>query len=92
MVAKLQEQLQDLQGKLDEEAKKPVGIPDMLDFQKVFTETKAHKRAIDLELRQIELTQKDTHVQLLMAFMPDSFLSRGGKISITCIYFFTSFR
>lgn len=52
----------------------------MLDFHKVFTETKAHKRAIDLELRQIELNQKDKHVQLLTAFMPDSFLSRGGNI------------
>lgn len=77
-MSKLQEQLQDLQGRLEAESNKPVAIPEMLDFQKIFMETKAHKRAIDLELRQIDLNQRDQHVQFLTAFMPDSFMNRGG--------------
>ena len=48
-------------------------------LQKMFAETKAHARAIDLELRHMEVQQAQQHVQYLVAFMPDSFLNRGGK-------------
>lgn len=91
-MSKLQEQLQDLQGRLEAESNKPVAIPEMLDFQKIFMETKAHKRAIDLELRQIDLNQRDQHVQFLTAFMPDSFMNRGGRCFIVCEikFFFAS--
>ncbi|KAL0271853.1 UNVERIFIED_CONTAM: hypothetical protein PYX00_008817 [Menopon gallinae] len=78
LVSKLQEQIQDLHGKLEAESKKPLAVPEIADFQKIFLETKAHKRAVDLELRQLDLNQKEQHVQFLMAFMPESFMNRGG--------------
>jgi len=50
----------------------------MLLNKKMFAETKAHARAIDLELRHMEVQQAQQHVQYLVSYMPDSFLSRGG--------------
>lgn len=44
----------------------------------MFAETKAHARAIDLELRRMEVQQSQLHVQYLAAYMPDSFMNRGG--------------
>lgn len=79
LVSKLQEQIQELHGKLEAESKKPLPVPEIVDFQKIFLETKAHKRAVDLELRQLDLNQKEQHVQFLMAFMPESFVNRGGE-------------
>ena len=76
---KLQEQSQDLQAQLERESARPVSkLPEMLDFKKMFAESKAHTRAIDLELRRIEVQESNQHVQYLTAFMPDSFMSRGG--------------
>jgi len=45
----------------------------------MFAETKAHSRAIDLELRRMETQEAQQHIQYLLAYMPDSFLSVGGK-------------
>lgn len=79
VVQKLQEQCQDLQAQLEQESARPVSkLPEMLDFKKMFAESKAHTRAIDLELRRIEVQESNQHVQYLTAFMPDSFMSRGG--------------
>lgn len=47
----------------------------------MFAETKAQARAIDLELRRMEVLQGQQHIKYLIAFMPDSFLVRGGKFS-----------
>jgi dynactin 1 len=44
----------------------------------MFTESKAHTKAIDLELRRIDVQQSNQHVQYLAAYMPDTFMSRGG--------------
>lgn len=44
----------------------------------MFAESKAYTRAIDLQLRQIELSQANEHVRLLTAYMPDTFMTRGG--------------
>jgi len=44
----------------------------------MFAESKAHTRAIDLELRRIDVQQSNQHVQYLAAYMPDTFMSRGG--------------
>lgn len=49
----------------------------------MFAETKAHSRAIDLELRRMETQEAQQHIQYLLAYMPDSFLSIGGK----CFYY-----
>lgn len=46
----------------------------------MFAETKAHSRAIDLELRRMETQEAQQHIQYLLAYMPDSFMSLGGKI------------
>uniref|UniRef100_A0A7M4EFS4 Dynactin subunit 1 n=1 Tax=Crocodylus porosus TaxID=8502 RepID=A0A7M4EFS4_CROPO len=52
--------------------------PEMFDFKIKFAETKAHAKAIEMELRQMEVHQANRHVSLLTAFMPDSFLRHGG--------------
>lgn len=80
LVQKLQEQNQELQQRLEKESSKPVSaLPEILDFKKMFTETKAHTKAIDLELRRIEVQQSLQHVKYLSAFMPDIFMNRGGE-------------
>lgn len=48
-------------------------------FQKMFTETKAHSKAIDMELRRLEVAQANQHVTYLTQYMPDNFMSRGGE-------------
>lgn len=53
-------------------------IVEAIDFKQMFAESKAYTRAIDLQLRQIELSQATEHVRLLTSFMPSTFLSRGG--------------
>ncbi|XP_008183205.1 dynactin subunit 1 isoform X3 [Acyrthosiphon pisum] len=82
LVNELREQNQDLQTQLMRESasKDEVrsSIPEMLDFKKMFAETKAHSRAIDLELRRMETQEAQQHIQYLLAYMPDSFLSLGG--------------
>ncbi|XP_056659583.1 dynactin subunit 1 isoform X7 [Monodelphis domestica] len=52
--------------------------PETFDFKIKFAETKAHAKAIEMELRQMEVAQANRHVSLLTAFMPDSFLRPGG--------------
>ncbi|XP_010223504.1 PREDICTED: dynactin subunit 1 [Tinamus guttatus] len=52
--------------------------PEMFDFKIKFAETKAHAKAIEMELRQMEVQQANRHVSLLTAFMPESFLRHGG--------------
>ncbi|VVC37313.1 Hypothetical protein CINCED_3A019391 [Cinara cedri] len=82
LVNELREQNQDLQTQLMKESasKDEVrsSIPEMLDFKKMFAETKAHSRAIDLELRRMETQEAQQHIQYLLAYMPDSFMSLGG--------------
>ncbi|XP_005183529.1 dynactin subunit 1 [Musca domestica] len=51
---------------------------ESVDYKQMFAESKAYTRAIDVQLRQIELSQANEHVQMLTAFMPESFMSRGG--------------
>ncbi|XP_059821899.1 dynactin subunit 1-like isoform X2 [Hypanus sabinus] len=52
--------------------------PDIIDFKIKFAETKAHAKAIEMELRQMEVQQANRHVSLLTSFMPDFFLRHGG--------------
>uniref|UniRef100_A0A8V5G952 Dynactin subunit 1 n=1 Tax=Melopsittacus undulatus TaxID=13146 RepID=A0A8V5G952_MELUD len=52
--------------------------PEMFDFKIKFAETKAHAKAIEMELRHMEVQQANRHVSLLTSFMPDSFLRHGG--------------
>jgi len=52
----------------------------------MFAETKAHSRAIDLELRRMETDEAQHHIQYLLAYMPDSFMSFGGEFIILKLY------
>ncbi|XP_075039386.1 dynactin subunit 1 isoform X3 [Mixophyes fleayi] len=52
--------------------------PEIFDFKIKFAETKAHAKAIEMELRKMEVIQANRHVSLLTSFMPDSFLRHGG--------------
>lgn len=56
------------------------------DFKAKFAETKAAAKAIDMELRRLDVQQANSHVTYLCAFMPDSFVRRGGQssCSMTC--------
>lgn len=76
----LQEQSLDLQHRLEQETSKPVSaLPEIMDFKKMFTETKAHIKAIDLELRRVDIQQLQQNIKYLTSFMPESFMNRGGK-------------
>ena len=82
-VQQIQEQNRDLKSALEKETSKPVsgtmGVShEMLDFKKMFAETKAHAKAIDVELRKSEIEEAGAHVRYLMAFMGETFTARGG--------------
>merc|ERR1719228_630958 len=84
-VQQVQEQNRSLKDALEQETSKPVSGPmgvshEMLDFKKMFAETKAHAKAIDVELRKCEVSEAVTHVKYLMAYMADSFVARGGDM------------
>uniref|UniRef100_T1J0Z5 Dynactin subunit 1 n=1 Tax=Strigamia maritima TaxID=126957 RepID=T1J0Z5_STRMM len=51
---------------------------DLFDFKIKFEETKAHAKAVDMELRRIEVQQANQHTNFLRSFMSDEFLARGG--------------
>ncbi|KAK7069216.1 Dynactin subunit 1 [Halocaridina rubra] len=79
LVQKQQEQNLDLRHSLEKETNKPIATPsDIIDFKKMFTETKAHSKAIDMELRRLEVAQANQHVSYLSQYMPDNFMTRGG--------------
>lgn len=79
LVSRLNEQAMDLRDKVNHESSgRENRLTETIDFKQVFAESKAHTRAIDLQLRQIELTQSNEHVKYLLAYMPEVFMSRGG--------------
>ncbi|XP_034757048.1 dynactin subunit 1-like isoform X5 [Etheostoma cragini] len=51
---------------------------ELFDFKIKFAETKAYAKAIEMELRKMEVAQSNRQVALLTSFMPDSFLRHGG--------------
>ncbi|XP_046435781.1 dynactin subunit 1 isoform X1 [Neodiprion fabricii] len=53
-------------------------LAEILDFQKTFAETRAQTKAVDLELRRLDVEEARSHVRYLLAFMPPQFLARGG--------------
>ncbi|XP_042867894.1 dynactin subunit 1-like isoform X14 [Penaeus japonicus] len=79
LVQKQQEQNIELRQALEKETNKPIATPsEIIDFKKMFIETKAHSKAIDMELRQLEVAQANQHVAYLTQYMPDNFMTRGG--------------
>ena len=82
VVQKLQEANQQLRESLERETNKPMGAPpEVIDYQKMFTETKTFTKTIDLELRKLDVQQALQHVSYLCNYMPDSFMARGGCFS-----------
>jgi len=80
-VTQVQEQNKDLREQLEKETQKPVVgqvTPEMMDFKKMFSETKAHAKAIDVELKRSELKEAMNHVHYLTSYMGDHFTARGG--------------
>lgn len=86
LVHKLNEQIVELRdrasnaqdNKIDTGKSNANQIVEAIDFKQMFAESKAYTRAIDLQLRQIELSQATEHVRLLTSFMPSTFMARGG--------------
>lgn len=75
----LKERNHDLANQLEKVTNMAVTVPaEMFDFKVKFAETRAHAKAIEMELRKIEVLQANQHVNYLCAFMPDAFLNRGG--------------
>lgn len=80
VVQQLQESNTQLRDSLQRETNKPVGAPaEIVDYRKMFTETKTFTKTIDLELRKLDVQQALQHVNYLCTYMPDSFMARGGK-------------
>ena len=80
VVQQLQDSNQKLRDDLQRETNKPVGAPaEVIDYQKMFSETKTFTKTIDLELRKLEVQQALQHVNYLCNYMPDSFMARGGN-------------
>lgn len=83
VVQQLQESNHQLRESLQRETNKPVGAPpEVIDYQKMFTETKTFTKTIDLELRKLDVQQALQHVSYLCTYMPDSFMARGGNFII----------
>ena len=80
VVQQLQDSNQKLRDDLQRETNRPVGAPpEVIDYQKMFTETKTFTKTIDLELRKLDVQQALQHVTYLCNYMPESFMSRGGN-------------
>ncbi|XP_036325508.1 dynactin subunit 1-like [Rhagoletis pomonella] len=56
-----------------------------IDFNQMFYLTKAFKRAIDLQLNEIELKLCKAHVDHLLAFVPEDILLRGSEHDIILV-------
>ncbi len=80
-VRQVQEQNADLRAALEKETNKPVAqeaAPQLMAFKAVFEESKAHSRAVEMELRTCEERQARQHVAYLSSYMSESFTRRGG--------------
>uniref|UniRef100_A0A8C6TLA4 Dynactin subunit 1 n=1 Tax=Neogobius melanostomus TaxID=47308 RepID=A0A8C6TLA4_9GOBI len=79
LTAHLQELNRELTSQQEASAEQQQQPPaEMFDFKIKFAETKAYAKAIEMELRKMEVTQANRHVSLLTSFMPESFLRHGG--------------
>ncbi|KAL2078997.1 hypothetical protein ACEWY4_024741 [Coilia grayii] len=75
----LQEVNRELTSQQSATAEQPQQPPaELFDFKIKFAETKAYAKAIEMELRKMEVGQANRQVSLLTSFMPDSFLRHGG--------------
>ncbi|CAL8297818.1 unnamed protein product [Arctogadus glacialis] len=79
LTAHLQEVTRELTSQQEASAELQQDPPaELFDFKIKFAETKAYAKAIEMELRKMEVSQASRQVSLLTAFMPESFLRHGG--------------
>ncbi|XP_061665051.1 dynactin subunit 1-like [Syngnathoides biaculeatus] len=79
LTSRLQEANKDLMAQQNESSEQVQQPPtELFDFKIKFAETKAYAKAIEMELRKMEVAQLNREVSLLTSFMPDSFLRHGG--------------
>ncbi|XP_076580635.1 dynactin subunit 1-like isoform X2 [Chaetodon auriga] len=79
LTARLQEANRELISQQNANAEQVQQPPaELFDFKIKFAETKAYAKAIEMELRKMEVAQSNRQVSLLTSFMPDSFLRHGG--------------
>uniref|UniRef100_A0A1W7RAM6 Dynactin subunit 1 n=1 Tax=Hadrurus spadix TaxID=141984 RepID=A0A1W7RAM6_9SCOR len=76
----LRENNNELRAQLEKESDKVAKFTpaETFDYKVKFAETKAFARAVEMEMRRMEVQQANQHVSYLCSFMPDSFLARGG--------------
>uniref|UniRef100_A0A3Q3JZH1 Dynactin subunit 1 n=1 Tax=Monopterus albus TaxID=43700 RepID=A0A3Q3JZH1_MONAL len=79
LTARLQEANRELVSQQNANAEQVQQQPaELFDFKIKFAETKAYAKAIEMELRKMEVAQANRQVSLLTSFMPESFLRHGG--------------
>merc|ERR1712223_1911900 len=90
LVNKVQEQNMELRASLEKQESSMGGsgqagdgsqlsnVAEIIDFKKMFAESKAHSRAIDMDLRSCDVAQANRHISLLSSYMASSFTARGG--------------
>ncbi|OQR74468.1 dynactin subunit 1-like, partial [Tropilaelaps mercedesae] len=77
---RLKDKFEEVQKRLAEETqdRSLQTATESIDYKVRFAETKAHARAIEMELRRLEVVQANQHVAYVCAFLPDAFQARGG--------------
>ncbi|CAG5131149.1 unnamed protein product, partial [Candidula unifasciata] len=83
LVANLQDQLRSKQ--VENESKVETPTAELMDFKTKFAETKAYAKTIDMELRKLDVQQANTHIKMLLSFMPEAFMGRGGDHDALCV-------
>uniref|UniRef100_A0A8C1FDA7 Dynactin subunit 1 n=1 Tax=Cyprinus carpio carpio TaxID=630221 RepID=A0A8C1FDA7_CYPCA len=78
LTAHLQEVNRELMSQQEASTEQQQQSAEIFDFKIKFVETKAYAKAIEMELRKMEVAQANRQVSLLISFMPDSFLKHGG--------------
>ncbi|XP_059148678.1 dynactin subunit 1-like isoform X2 [Physella acuta] len=83
LVANLQEQLRSKQQESETKVETPTA--ELMDFKTKFAETKAYAKTIDMELRRLDVQQANSHIKMLLSFMPEAFMGRGGDHDAICV-------
>ncbi|BFZ01398.1 hypothetical protein BsWGS_04438 [Bradybaena similaris] len=83
LVANLQDQLRSKQAESESKVETPTA--ELMDFKTKFAETKAYAKTIDMELRKLDVQQANAHIKMLLSFMPEAFMGRGGDHDALCV-------
>ncbi|TRY59963.1 hypothetical protein DNTS_012426, partial [Danionella cerebrum] len=78
LTAQLQEVNRELMSQQEASSEQQQQSAEIFDFKIKFAETKAYAKAIEMDLRKMEVSQANRQVSLLISFMPESFLKHGG--------------